>query len=139
LTAAIDADSAAFNDVLTVMKLPKDTPEQKTARDQRIQLATQRATEVPLSVARACVDMLELIHVVAAHGNVNAMSDAATAAHMARAAIESAGMNIRINAASLGNKEQVDTYIEELSGLRTRAATWITGTLAEVERRATLA
>lgn len=139
LTAAIDADSAAFDDVLTVMKLPKDTPEQKTARDQRIQLATQRATEVPLSVARACVDMLELIHVVAAHGNVNAMSDAATAAHMARAAIESAGMNIRINAASLGNKEQVDTYIEELSGLRTRAATWITGTLAEVERRATLA
>ena len=139
LTAAIDADSAAFDAVMAALKLPKDTPEQTTARERDIQAATRRATEVPLSVARTCANMLELVYRVAAHGNVNAMSDAATAAHMARAAIESAGMNVRINAATLSDAEQARRFVEELSALQARGARLMEQTLAEVEKRATLA
>ncbi|MGH2593984.1 MAG: glutamate formimidoyltransferase, partial [Anaerolineae bacterium] len=49
LTAAIDADSAAFDAVIAAMKLPKDMPEQQENRQREIQVATQRAIDVPLS------------------------------------------------------------------------------------------
>ncbi len=139
LTAAIDADSAAFEQVMAAMKLPKDTDDQKTARGQAIQAATQRAIDVPLGVARACVQVLELALRVAGHGNVNALSDAASAAHIARAALESAGMNVRINAAGLDDKAQAVRQIEELKELRLRAVAQIDQILAEVDKRATLA
>lgn len=138
LTAAIDADSAAFEEVMAAFKLPKDTPEQQAARGQAIQIATQHAADVPLGVARAAVDVLEMAHAVAVRGNVNAASDAATAAHMARAAVESAGMNVRINAAALDDKESARRQIEQLNALRARAATLLDLSLAEVEKRATL-
>jgi glutamate formiminotransferase/formiminotetrahydrofolate cyclodeaminase len=139
LTAAIDADSAAFEAVMAAMRLPKDTPEQKAAREREMQLATQHATEIPLAAARMCVDVLELVRDAAAHGNVNAMSDVTTAAHMARAAIESAGMNVRINAPSLNDKEQAHKFVEELNVLRSRAEALTSQALADVEKRATLA
>jgi glutamate formiminotransferase/formiminotetrahydrofolate cyclodeaminase len=139
LTSAIEADSAAFDAVMAAMKLPKDTDEQKAARRAAIQSATQRAIDVPLSVARACVDLLELAGVVATKGNINAASDAASAVHLARAAIESAAMNVRVNAAGLEERENAYRQIEELRELRARAATVADETLAVIERRATLA
>jgi len=90
-------------------------------------------------VARACVEVLELAQGVAERGNVNALSDVATAAHMARTAIESAGMNVRVNAVGLDDKEQAGRQIEELKELRSRAAALADQILAEVEKRAALA
>ena len=139
LTGAIDADSAAFEEVMTAMKMPKETDEQRQSRDAAIQAATQRAIDVPMSVARACVDVLELAGAAAARGNVNAASDAATAVHMARAAIESAGMNVRINAAGLEDKASAQRQVQELKELRVRAAALAEQILAEVEKRAVLA
>ena len=139
LTAAIDADSAAFDAVIAAMKLPKDMPEQQETRQREIQVATQRAIDVPLSVARACVEVLELAQGVAERGNVNALSDAATAAHMARTAIEAAGMNVRVNAVGLDDEESARRQVEELKELRSRAAALTDQILAEVEKRAALA
>jgi glutamate formiminotransferase/formiminotetrahydrofolate cyclodeaminase len=139
LTAAIEADSAAFDEVMSAFRLPKDSDEQKAARGQAIQAATRRAIDVPLSVARTCVDLLELVRGAAEHGNVNALSDAATAAHMAHAAFESAGMNVRVNAAALGDQDSAGRQIEELNTLRSRATTLTGQILAQVEQRAMLA
>ncbi len=139
LAAAIEADSAAFEAVMAAMKLPKETPEQQAARRREIQSATQRAIDVPLSVARACVDVLELVQNVATRGNVNALSDAATAAHTARAAVEAAGMNVRVNAAGLEDKEQAVRQVTELKDLREHGAALVDQILAEVEKRAVLA
>ena len=90
-------------------------------------------------MARACVEVLELAQGVAKRGNVNVLSDVATAAHMARTAIESAGMNVRVNAVGLDDKEQAGRQIEELKELRSRAAALADQILAEVEKRAALA
>ena len=139
LTGAIDADSVAFEAVMAAMKLPKDTDAQKHTRDAAIQAATQRAIDVPMSVARACVDVLEMAGAVAARGNVNAASDAATAVHMARAAIESAGMNVRVNTAGLEDKASAERQVQELKELRMRAAALTEQILADIEKRAALA
>ena len=139
LTASIDEDSAAFEDVMNAMKLPKETPEEIAARNAQIQSATRHATIVPLHTARLCLEALGLIHFVAANGNINAMSDAASAAFMARAAIDAAGMNVRINAASLEDKAAAKRSVEELRTIQSQAADRIEKVLAEVEKRAALA
>src|SRR5215204_6965693 len=53
-----DADTGAFNDVMTAYRLPKATDEQKAARTGAIQVALRRATEIPLETLRACADAL---------------------------------------------------------------------------------
>src|SRR5512136_1249793 len=58
LTASIDEDSAAFEDVMNAMKLPKETPEEIAARNAQIQSATRHATLVPLHTARLCLEAL---------------------------------------------------------------------------------
>jgi glutamate formiminotransferase/formiminotetrahydrofolate cyclodeaminase len=139
LTAAIDADSAAFDEVMAAFKLPRDTPDEQATRNQQIQIATRHATEVPLATARLCLEALGLIDSLAAHGNVNAMSDAASAAFMARAAIEAAGMNVRINAAALDDKAQAQRYVEDWQQVHSQAAAHLEQILAQVETRAALA
>jgi glutamate formiminotransferase/formiminotetrahydrofolate cyclodeaminase len=139
LTQSIDADSAAFEEVMAAMKLPKETAEQQATRQQQIQIAMQHATDVPLAAARACLEILSLVYEVASHGNTNAASDAASAAFMARAAIDAAGMNVRINAAALDDKAAAKRSVEELRSIQARAADRIEKILAQVEQRATLA
>jgi glutamate formiminotransferase/formiminotetrahydrofolate cyclodeaminase len=139
LTGAIEADSAAFEAVMAAMKMPKETDEHRQSRDAAIQAATQRAIDVPMSVVRACVDVLELAGAVAARGNINAASDAATAVHLARAALESAGMNVRINAAGLADKAGAQRQVRELKDLRVRAMALAEQILADIETRATFA
>ncbi len=139
LTASIDEDSAAFKDVMSALQLPKETPDEITARTAQIQSATKHATVVPLHTARLCLEALGLIHFVATNGNLNAMSDAASAAFMARAAIDAAGMNVRINAATLDDKSQAQRYVDELKNIQAQALLRVDQVLVEVEKRATLA
>ncbi len=139
LTELIEADSASFEAVINAMKLPKETEEQQVERQRQIQLATQQATDVPLNTAKICLEILSLIYEVASHGNINAASDAASGAFMARAAIEAAGMNVRINAAALADKATAKKYIDELNSIKTQCAQQIDRVVAVVEQRATLA
>jgi glutamate formiminotransferase/formiminotetrahydrofolate cyclodeaminase len=138
LTDAIAADSAAFDEVMAAMRLPKDTHEQKAARSAAVQTATQHAIDVPMRVVRACAKLLELANVAATKGNLNAASDAATAVHMARAAIEAAGMNVRVNAAGLEDKDSAQRQVAALNLLRASTADLANRILEEVEQRASL-
>src|SRR5262245_6825202 len=52
LTAAIDADRAAYDAVVAAYKLPKTAPDEQQARKDAIQRALREATEVPLAVVR---------------------------------------------------------------------------------------
>lgn len=62
------------------------------------------------------------MHEVAAHGNIKAASDAASAAFMARAVIDAAGMNVSINAAALDDKASAKRSFEELHAIQAQAA-----------------
>ncbi len=138
LTASIDEDSAAFTEVMNAFKLPKETPDEIAARNAQIQTATQQATIVPLHTSRLCLEALGLIHFVAANGNLNAMSDAASAAFMARAAIDAAGMNVRINAATLDDQAHAQRYVDEWKNIQAQGMRRVDQVLAEVEKRAQL-
>ena len=102
LTQAVDDDSSAFEVLMTKYKMPKETDEQKLARNAAIVQATLNAAHVPLHVAEYSVKVMELALKCAKSANVNAISDAMSGFAMSRAALTAAGYNVRINIKSLG-------------------------------------
>jgi formiminotetrahydrofolate cyclodeaminase len=117
LTELIDRDTEAFNEVMTALKKPKDTEEQKAQRKNILQTAFTHAAEVPLETARKCLEVLDVAYIVAQKGNTNSISDAAVSALMAQSAVHAAILNIRINLGSIKDDQfvqMVRTEIEEI-------------------------
>jgi len=103
LMRAIDADTAAFNDLMEAMKLPKVSAEQKTARDTAMQAGYKKASLVPLETARICLEAIGICLAAAERGNANSASDAGVGALLARAGVEGAALNVLINLTAIGD------------------------------------
>ncbi len=103
LRALVDEDAAAYESVMRAFKLPKNTGEEQSARQEAIQQATRRATEVPLRTAKTAAAAIESLEELVRIGNPNARSDAATGAQMALAALKGAQYNVLINIPGLKN------------------------------------
>jgi glutamate formiminotransferase/formiminotetrahydrofolate cyclodeaminase len=121
LSNAVEEDAAAFEAILTAFKLPKETEQQQDMRDATIERATLEAAQVPLRTAEKAVKVMALAERCASLGNLNAISDSATAATLARAALSSAGYNVRINIHSLSNKETGEPLLVQLATLEETA------------------
>ncbi len=104
LLRAVDADTKAFNKVMTAYKLPKATGEQEKERARAVEEALKEATLVPLSVLEKSVEALKLAKVAALKGNKNSLSDAGVAALAAQAAAQGAYYNIKINLPNIQDK-----------------------------------
>ncbi len=97
LHSLVDLDAAAYDGVVTAMRSPKGTPEEKTARRTALDAALRHAVSVPFEVMEAGQDVLRALIAVARHGPVHAVSDAAVGALLARTSVRGAAWNIRIN------------------------------------------
>ena len=111
LLRLVDADTAAFNKIMTAFSLPKSTDEEKNARTEAIQSATKFAIEVPFKVMQLSFDSLEIIKAMAEIGNPNSVSDAGVGALCARSAVMGAFMNVRINASGYNDKTFVNDIL----------------------------
>lgn len=121
LTEAMDRDAAAFHAVLEAFMLPKDNAQEQAAREKAIQETITQAAEVPLEVAGKAVEVIDLAVQVIEEGNLNAISDGATGAALARAALAGAGYNVRVNLQSLKDKMTGEVMLARLSELQKRA------------------
>jgi glutamate formiminotransferase/formiminotetrahydrofolate cyclodeaminase len=95
--AAVDRDTAAFNEVLAAVRLPRKTDGERLVRETAMAAANVRATVVPLEVLEHTVAALELALTAATDGNPNSVSDAGVAGACAVAAAQGASFNVRIN------------------------------------------
>ncbi len=138
LTARIAEDIAAFEAVMAAYRLPGRTDKEKVARREAIQAALARAAEVPLATARDTVAVLELARIAARVGNVNAITDAGTAAWLARAAVAGAGLNVQINTTAMKDKTRTAALLVDLADLERRAEALRTEVQAIVEERGAL-
>ena len=119
LTAAIDADSDAYADVVSAYRQPKATEVDKAARKAAIERALRMATDVPLGVMRLSVDALKHAPDVAAHGHRAASSDVGVALALLQAGLEGARLNVRVNLGGISDGAYVDAVTaesERLSG-----------------------
>ena len=121
LTQAVEDDSSAFEAVMGAFQLPKDTDEERKARDAAIFNATLNAAHVPLHVAEDAVKVMDLAVKCAGRGNLNAISDSMSGFAMSRAALTAAGYNVRININSLEDKSAGDKMLKELAELEKTA------------------
>ncbi|NWG07552.1 MAG: glutamate formimidoyltransferase [Chloroflexi bacterium] len=121
LTQAVDDDASSFEVLMATFKLPKETDEQKSARESAIVKATINAAHVPLHVAEDALKVMELALKCAKKGLQSAISDAMSGFAMARASLTAAGYNVRININSLEDKSAGEKMLEELADLELRA------------------
>lgn len=121
LLALADKDAEAFGAVAASYAMPRSTDAEKSARTAAMQTALKGAAEVPLAMAALCLEILELTPQVAEKGNPNVVSDAATAAHLAYAAIHSALVNVRINLKFLKDEAYVAQGQGRVASLETAA------------------
>jgi len=133
LLRAVDEDTKAFDDVLAAMRLPKLTEEQKAARSSAIAVAYEKATAVPLATARLCLQALELTEQAAASGNRNSTSDAGVGALLAKAGLDAALMNVRINLPSVKEGAFKTATLAEIAELQSKSAGPLARTIAVVD------
>lgn len=135
LLVLVDEDTRAFNKIMEAFGLPKKTDEDKRLRAEAIQAATLFATQVPLQTMQAAFGAFELCQAMAEQGNPNSVSDAGVGALAARAAVLGAGLNVKINAASLKDRETADKMIAEAEQLIAEAQKKEAEIIGIVERK----
>ncbi len=122
LMKLVDDDTEAFNEMMSAMKLPKKSEEDKRKRDEEIEKATQNAILVPLRVMQASKGIMECLMDAAEICNINAISDIGVAALEAVTAASGAGLNVDINIQNVQDekfkketpieREEIEKYIE---------------------------
>ena len=113
LLALVDEDTDAFNAIMAVFGMPKATPEEKAARAEAMERATLYATQVPLKTMKASYRAFEIAGAMAEEGNPNSVSDAGVGALAARAAVQGAFLNVKINAAGLKDRLVAEELVAE--------------------------
>jgi glutamate formiminotransferase/formiminotetrahydrofolate cyclodeaminase len=121
LLRLVDQDTAAFDALMACFGLPKKTAEEQAERKRAIQAATRHATLVPLRVMEVALESMDTIRAMAGEGNPNSVSDAGVGALCARTAVLGAGLNVRINAKSLEDREVAGELLARAAECEQRA------------------
>jgi len=121
LVRSVDTDTDAFNEVLTAMRLPSKTADDKARRAAAIQEGYKSASRVPLQTAELCLEAVELAAEIGRLGMPASASDAGVAALMGCAGVEGAVYNVRINLPSIDDEGFCAELGAELDGLVARA------------------
>jgi len=104
----IEKDCEAFDKVMAGFKLPKTSEEEKEYRKNKIQEGLITAAEVPLEIAKEAFEIMPLAEMAVEKGNKNAVTDGLVSAMLARTAVLSALLNVKINLNSIKDEDYVD-------------------------------
>ncbi len=121
LVRAVDEDTRAFDAVLAGMRMPRDTGEERTARDRAIQEGYKQATLVPLRTAERCAEAMALCREMAELAPPTMISDVGSGALMAHAGLRAAVYNVRINLPSITDEDFRSGVLERMGGLLAEA------------------
>ena len=121
LLRLVDEDTQAFNGVMDAFSLSQKNEDEKQHRHEAIQQATRIAMEIPFRVMQVSFESMEVMMAMAQTGSPNSVSDAGVGALAARSAVLGAALNVRINAASLADKEYTSQLLEQVNILEQNA------------------
>ena len=113
LLACIDKDAEAFEPLSKAYGIPKDDPN----RAEVMEKCLHDAAAVPMEILDLCAESIGLLKEFADKGSVIVISDAATGAVFARAAMYGAAVNVRINTKSMQDKahaQALDAHVDEV-------------------------
>jgi len=137
LVELIDADTDAYRAVMTALKLPKASEEERSRRTDALQSALKGATDVPLDVMRVCQQALAGGLVVARNGYRAAASDIATAIELLGATARGTAISIDGNLSSITDASytaRVKSELEQLVADSARDAAQALDAVSEAPR-----
>jgi glutamate formiminotransferase/formiminotetrahydrofolate cyclodeaminase len=117
----VDEDTRSFNKIMDAFGLPKGNDEEKKIRSATIEEATKYAIEVPFKTMQKAFEAFALCRAMVEIGNPNSVTDAAVGVLCIRSAILGAYLNVKINAASLKDKNFVDDILQKADQLALKA------------------
>ena len=109
----VDEDTNSFNKIMDALGLPKKTDEDKIQRKAAIQEATKYAIETPYRTLQKSRETFEICKLMIETGNPNSITDGAVGILCAKAACIGAFMNMKINCASLEDKDFVADILKK--------------------------
>lgn len=112
--ALVGDDATAFDALSAAYRLPKQTDAESAARTDAIQQALGYATEVPLDIAAVADEVIGCAESLLDKSNANLVSDLGVAASVARAAIESAMVNVEINVRATADQHARERVLARL-------------------------
>lgn len=121
LIDSIQKDTESFTAYMNALSMPKNTDEEKAARKEAMQNGLKEAAEVPLAVAETALKIFHVAGAVVERGNANAVTDGLVASMMARTAVLSALLNVKINLGSIKDEEFVARMAEKVAELEKAA------------------
>jgi glutamate formiminotransferase / formiminotetrahydrofolate cyclodeaminase len=95
--SAVDRDTAAYNEVMAAIRLPKKTDAEKVFREKQMLAANKLATMIPFSVMEKSLTAADLALKASEKGNRNSLSDAGVAGLTAAVSGLGALYNVLIN------------------------------------------
>jgi len=113
-----DEDARAYETVLLALRMPRDVDVDDDVRDAAIGDALSRATDVPLAIAEASLDVATLACELAERGNPNLHGDAAAAVFLSEAAVRTCANLVEINLATREGDERLDRARELVERVR---------------------
>jgi glutamate formiminotransferase len=121
LAEAADEDGASFAGVIGARRMPGRSEEERRARANAVEEALKGAAAVPLEVASLAVQVGELLETLAELGEPAWLSDSATGAQLALAAVVAARYNVLVNAYEIEDEEFTGEHLARADDLLERA------------------
>lgn len=121
LIDSIQKDTESFTAYMNALGMPKDTDEQKAVRRAAMQNGLKEAAKVPLEVAEIAVKIFPVAEAVVAKGNANAVTDGLVSTMLARTAVLSALLNVKINLGSIKDEAFVSEMAAKVAALEEEA------------------
>ena len=127
LLALIEKDAEVFAPPAEAYGMASATEEEKAEKDRVMQACLKAAATPPFAIMEKCAGALPLIEQLAEKGSALAVSDAGCAAALARAAMQAAWLNVRINLRLIKDEEFA-------SGMNARGKGFLEGSVPLADR-----
>ncbi|MBR0138052.1 MAG: cyclodeaminase/cyclohydrolase family protein [Erysipelotrichaceae bacterium] len=105
LLEQIENDAKGFEPLSKAYSLPKDDPN----REQIMEECLYDAAQPPMQILLQCCEVVNILNQLKDIGSKLVLSDVACGAAMARAAIESALVNVKVNTKLMKNQQRKET------------------------------
>ena len=121
LNDLIDRDSEAYNTVMAAYKLPKETDEEKAARNTEIQKSLKYAIQTPYDIVVLSGKAISLLGEILANGNQNAITDIGVGTMLLMVGLEGGILNVKVNLSSIKDAEYVEKITKEIYDIKATA------------------
>lgn len=104
LLELVEEDAKVFEPLSKAYSLPRDTEEQREARERILEKALEDACSVPIKIMEKCLEALSLLEELTEKGTRIAISDVGVGAAFVKAALQGASLNVYINTKLMRNQ-----------------------------------